>query len=214
MNNTEWFSIRAMTLPATWVALIFAFICVWFIMRIRFSKQWSSLYGDTIFTFVIVWKFSVIITDFSTVMKQPLALLYFNGGTMGFYLGILAVGFQLWRKQQRMPFDEKGLIAIAWSLILTQSCYQIFMLLLNSNALWQELVTLVVVLSMTPVVLWKVSETILWKQQMFVLFTLVFAFMSTLQPLGILQTAMITNVLFLVLWLILLKNIDVMEENE
>lgn len=60
---------------------------VWLILRVQFSEKWAGVYGDAVFTFIVVWKFSIIVTDFKAVIAQPFSLLYFNGGTMGVLLG-------------------------------------------------------------------------------------------------------------------------------
>ena len=83
--NTEWYSIRALTLPATAIALLVTFFIVWLILRLQFSKKWSDVYSDAVFTFIIVWKLSLLVTDFKAVVTYPISLLYFNGGTIGVY---------------------------------------------------------------------------------------------------------------------------------
>ncbi|MEK5334299.1 hypothetical protein [Lysinibacillus sp. FSL W8-0992] len=195
MINTEWFSIRALTLPATAVALLAAFIIVWLVLRIQFPKIWSGVYGDTIFTFILVWKFSVVITDFQSVLSQPLTLLYFNGGTVGVLLGIVALIFQLWWKRQQLQFDSEGVTASGWAIILTQSIYQWFVVLLNDNSLQSELITLVVLSILTIIILWKVTETTL----ALLVYTAVYVIVAVFQPNGFWQPAVGVSFLLLML---------------
>ena len=74
MINTNWYSIRALTLPATAIALLITFFIVWLILRLQFSKKWSEAYSDAAFTFILVWKFSLLVTDFKSVVAQPISL--------------------------------------------------------------------------------------------------------------------------------------------
>ncbi|MED3800285.1 hypothetical protein P4604_23240 [Lysinibacillus capsici] len=115
MINTEWYSIRTLTLPATAVALLITFFIVWLILRLQFSKKWSELYSDAIFTFIIVWKLSLLVTDFKTVVNNPITLLYFNGGTMGVLLGVIVASLQIWRKRQSLQLEEQEMIAGSWA---------------------------------------------------------------------------------------------------
>ncbi|POZ58003.1 hypothetical protein LYSIN_02787 [Lysinibacillus sphaericus] len=195
MINTEWFSIRALTLPATAIALLLAFFIVWLILRIQFPKIWSGVYGDAIFTYILVWKFSLIITDFQSVINQPLALLYFNGGTVGVLLGVAAILLQFWRKRQQLQFDNEGIMASGWAIMLTQSIYQWFVVLLNDNPLQSELITLVVLSVLTIFILWKVPTT---KTALY-LYTVGYSIVAALQPLGFWQPAVGVSFLLLLL---------------
>ncbi len=197
MNNTEWFSIRTLTLPAAAVALLVAFFIVWLVLRVQYSKKWSGVYGDAIFTFILVWKFSVIVTDFKAVIAQPFALLYFNGGTVGVFLGVLAVLLQLWWKQQKLQFDATGVIACSWALILTQSIYQWLMVLLNDNPANSEVITLVVLSALTIFILWKVTAI----NYALILYTIGLIMVTYFQPLGLWQTAVGVSIILLILGL-------------
>jgi len=197
VNNTEWFSIRTLTLPAAAVALLVAFFIVWLVLRVQYSKKWSGVYGDAIFTFILVWKFSVIVTDFKAVIAQPFALLYFNGGTVGVFLGVLAVLLQLWWKQQKLQFDATGVIACSWALILTQSIYQWLMVLLNDNPANSEVITLVVLSALTIFILWKVTAI----NYALILYTIGLIMVTYFQPLGLWQTAVGVSIILLILGL-------------
>ncbi|MFJ7950835.1 hypothetical protein ACIQZG_04815 [Lysinibacillus sp. NPDC096418] len=203
MINTEWFSIRALTLPATAIALLLAFIIVWFILRMQFSKQWAGLYGDAIFTFIIVWKFSVIVTDFSTIIKQPIGLIYFNGGTPGVYFGVVAVIVQFLWKKQKIQLDEEGVTAVIWSILLTQSFYQWLVVLLNDNPLKSEVVTLLVLSILTIFILWKKAV----RYYVLMIYTVVFVIVALFQPLGLWQTAVGVSMLLLVLGYIMIQQV-------
>ncbi|MGE7090218.1 hypothetical protein ACQKII_01905 [Lysinibacillus sp. NPDC048646] len=197
MVNTEWFSIRTLTLPATAIALLAAFFIVWLVLRMQFSKKWSGVYADAIFTFIIVWKFSLIITDFNAVLAQPFALVYFNGGTLGVYFGAITVLLQLLWKRQKLQFDAQGVSASVWAIILTQSIYQWFVVLLNDNSINSEVITLIVLSILTLFILWKITAPI----RAIIIYTVGYLIVATLQPQGLWQPAVGVSVLLLMLGL-------------
>ncbi|MGE7110247.1 hypothetical protein [Lysinibacillus sp. NPDC047702] len=195
MINTEWFSIRTLTLPATAVALLMAFVIVWLVLRMQFPKKWSGVYGDAILTFILVWKFSVIVTDTKTVMAQPFALLYFNGGTIGVFLAVIVVSFQLLWKKQKIQFDVTGASAYSWATILTQSIYQWLVVLLNDNPTNSEIITLTVLSALTILILWKISAI----NYALLIYTGGLIIVANFQPLGLWQPAVGISVIFLIM---------------
>ena len=201
--NTEWFSIRALTLPATAIALLFAFFIVWFILRMQFSKQWAGLYGDAIFTFIIVWKFSLIVTDFRSVIEQPIALIYFNGGTIGVYLGVIAVLVQFVWKKQKIQLDEEGVTAGIWAILLTQSIYQWLVVILNDNPVKSEVVTLMVLSILTIFILWKKTAI----KNVLLIYTVVLMIVAVFQPQGLWQTAVGVSMVLFVLGYIMIRQV-------
>ena len=201
--NTEWFSIRALTLPATAIALLLAFFIVWFILRMQFSKQWAGLYGDAIFTFIIVWKFSLIVTDFRSVIEQPIALIYFNGGTIGVYLGVIAVLVQFVWKKQNIQLDEEGVTAGIWAILLTQSSYQWLVVILNDNPVKSEVVTLMVLSILTIFILWKKTAI----KNVLLIYTVVLMIVAVFQPQGLWQTAVGVSMLLFVLGYIMIRQV-------
>lgn len=197
MINTEWYSIRTLTLPATAVALLITFFIVWLILRLQFSEKWSELYSDAIFTFIIVWKLSLLVTDFKTVVNNPITLLYFNGGTMGVLLGVIVASLQILRKRQSIQLEEQEMVAGSWAIILTQSIYQMLAVLLNDNNTSSEVITLAVLSVVTLVILWRLVAV----KQALILYTISYLIVAILQPLGIGQTAVGVSVILLCLGL-------------
>ncbi|KOP63782.1 hypothetical protein AMS59_23870 [Lysinibacillus sp. FJAT-14745] len=195
MINTEWFSIRTLTLPATAVALLVAFFIVWLVLRVQFPKNWAGVYGDAVFTFIVVWKFSIIVTDFKAVIAQPFALLYFNGGTIGVFLGVLAASLQLLLKRQKIQFDATGIAACGWAIILTQSIYQWLVVLLNDNQTNSEMITLLVLSTLTVLILWKITAI----NRALFLYTIGLMIVALFQPHGLWQLAVGVSVILLIL---------------
>lgn len=192
MNITAIYTIGKLSFPSTWLAVLLAMLVTGIILYVQFSKAMASLYSDVAAIFILVWKFSVVLTDFSTVKQQPLALLYFNGGKLGVILGVLAVLIQLWRKRAQFDF-----MAFAWAIALTQAGFQIGMVLLNDNLRSIEVLTLVV---MSIAVVWVVRATTEASIKAFVSLHLLVAL---IQPVGLLQqlsfwvTAVFVGTLFL-----------------
>ncbi|WP_433595894.1 hypothetical protein [Lysinibacillus xylanilyticus] len=199
MNNTEWYSIRALTLPATAVALLVAFFIVWLVLRVQFPKKWAGVYGDAVFTFIVVWKFSIIVTDFKAVIAQPFALLYFNGGTIGVFLGVMAVSLQLWWKRQKIQFDASGIAAYSWAIILTQSIYQWLVVLLNDNQTTSEVITLLVLSTLTVFILWRITTI----NRALILYTIGLIIVALFQPHGLWQPTVGVSVILLILGIVI-----------
>jgi len=195
VNNTEWFSIRTLTLPATAVALLATFFVVWLVLRVQFPKKWSEVYGDAVFTFILVWKFSIIVTDFKAVIAQPFTLLYFNGGTIGVILGVMVASLQLWWKRKKLQFDATGVVACSWAIILTQSIYQWFVVLLNDNQIKSEVITLSVLSILTILILWKLTAI----NRALFLYTIGLIIVAFFQPHGLWQPAVWVSVVLLIL---------------
>ncbi|MFJ7981878.1 hypothetical protein ACIQ1D_16505 [Lysinibacillus xylanilyticus] len=199
MNNTEWYSIRALTLPATAVALLVAFFIVWLVLRVQFPKKWAGVYGDAVFTFIVVWKLSLIVTDFKAVIAQPFALLYFNGGTIGVFLGVMAVSLQLWWKRQKIQFDASGIAAYSWAIILTQSIYQWLVVLLNDNQTTSEVITLLVLSTLTVFILWRITTI----NRALILYTIGLIIVALFQPHGLWQPAVSVSVILFILGIVI-----------
>lgn len=85
-----WYSIGSFTFPASWAAILFSFF-VTFLFLYFWHKRLSDWYSNAIFYFLIVWKLSIIIVDFQTVIQYPMTILYFNGGVAGYWIGLVVV---------------------------------------------------------------------------------------------------------------------------
>lgn len=199
MINTNWYSIRALTLPATAIALLITFFIVWLILRLQFSKKWSEAYSDAAFTFILVWKFSLLVTDFKSVVAQPISLLYFNGGTVGVFLGVIAASLQVWRKRRQLSLQGHHIMAYRWAIILTQSIYQWLVVLFNDNSTTSEVTTLMVLSVLTIYILWKMQGV----KRGLILYTAGVIIVAFFQPLGIEQTAVGMSLLLLCLGIVL-----------
>ncbi len=106
--NQEWYNIGAFTFPASWAAIIFSFVITYLFLYI-WNKKKSDWYSNVIFYFILVWKLSVIIVDFPTAVAHPITILYFHGGSIGYWLGIGAALLYTFMKKEPPYF-----VVIAW----------------------------------------------------------------------------------------------------
>ncbi|MBN8193929.1 hypothetical protein JI667_17405 [Bacillus sp. NTK074B] len=93
-----WYSIGSFTFPSSWGAILASFFLTYLFLYFwnRTSSDW---YSNAVFYFLITWKLSVIVVDFQTVITHPLTILYFHGGRMGYWLGILTALLYLFLKR-------------------------------------------------------------------------------------------------------------------
>lgn len=99
MIAAEWYKIFSLTVPSTWINFILAAVLT------GPGKETSSQFYDLFFIFLFVWKFSVLFTDFSNIIKHPWMLLYFSGEKTGVYIGgISVILYSLYRHLQQEPF--------------------------------------------------------------------------------------------------------------
>ncbi|WP_421381404.1 hypothetical protein ACOJQI_20020 [Bacillus salacetis] len=108
----KWYSIGAFSFPSAWGALIAAFIITGLFLRLYYGKNQNEWFGNSVFWFLVTWKFSVILFDFSGVISQPLSILYFNGGSRGFWLGVAVSLIYIYFK------GEKKRLISAWFLVI------------------------------------------------------------------------------------------------
>ncbi|WP_397537267.1 hypothetical protein [Rummeliibacillus pycnus] len=193
MQVTEWYSIRALTMSSSWVALFISFVLMGLLLWILYSKEIASIFSDVALQLILIWKFSVIVTDFSMVIKHPLTILYFNGGMIGFVLGILFICIKLWYKLRQSSFKVEYLQAVFVTSILCSSMYQILMTFLNDAALWQRVLTITSFTCWIMLALWKRKADFTWHKQLLLLFLCTHAFVATLQPLGIWQLSVLVT---------------------
>ncbi|MGM9965863.1 hypothetical protein CW357_03475 [Rummeliibacillus sp. TYF005] len=198
MEITEWYTIKALSLPSSWIAFLSSMLIVGLLLWKVYRKEVASIYADAVLTLILVWKFSVIVTDFSIVIKHPLTILYFNGGMIGFVIGMLFMLATLWKKLRSRGILEEDLQALFLSSILCQSFYQIMMAILNDAFLWQKGLTIISFSCWIVIAFWKRNEGIIWHRQLLILFFFSHMLIASLQPLGIWQLSVLVTLLFII----------------
>jgi hypothetical protein len=195
---TDWFIIKSSTIPSSWVAVLLAILLTGIIVWRKFGKETEDWFSDAAILFLLVWKFSVVITDFEMIIDSPLSILYFNGGSVGVFLGLsIALSKLLWQFKRGL-WQENELVAMLFSLVMLQSLYQIIMVLLNEAAPWQKIVTVVLFVLLATLTWLKITSSTTWQFQIIVLFLLTHIFVALIQPQGMLQTPLFVTGMFVV----------------
>ncbi|MFE6166352.1 hypothetical protein ACFVP8_00610 [Viridibacillus arvi] len=196
MPVTEWYTIRGVTLPTSWVSVLIAFTLVGIILWWRYGKKEASVYADHAIFFILVWKFSVIVTDLSLVIKQPLIILFFNDGTVGFYIAIVATCISIFRQLKKNAFAASQLRTLTIAIIITQSLYQIAMALQNEGLAWQRWLTVIAFFIWLLIVIKNGLNQDIWRKQLIILFSLSHIFIALLQPGGFWEKSLMATFIF------------------
>ncbi|MCJ8007645.1 hypothetical protein ACFFF5_15855 [Lederbergia wuyishanensis] len=86
----SWYTIGTLSFPASWVSILLAFFLTGLFLSLRKRKDTANWYGNVVFIFILTWKLSVILFQFKMILSNPLAILYFNGGIKGLWIGVAA----------------------------------------------------------------------------------------------------------------------------
>lgn len=198
MPVTEWFIIKSLTIPSSWVAVLLAILITGIIVWRKFGKETEDWFSDAAILFLLVWKFSVVITDFEMIIDSPLSILYFNGGSVGLFLGLSAALIKLLWKFKGKNWPASELVALLFSMVMLQSLYQLFMVILNESVLWVKIVTIVLFAGLATLTWLKIAGSHTWQIQLSVLFLVTHIFVALIQPQGILQTPLFVTSLFVI----------------
>ncbi|PUB17865.1 hypothetical protein [Paenisporosarcina sp. OV554] len=198
MPVTDWFIIRTLTIPSSWVAVLLAILLTGIIVWRKFGKETEDWFSGAAILFLLVWKFSVVITDFEMIIDSPFSILYFNGGSVGVILGLSIALSKLLLQFKRENWQEFELVAMLFSMVMLQSLYQIIMVLLNEASPWQKIVTVVLFVLLATLTWLKITSSTTWQFQLIVLFLLTHIFVALIQPQGVLQTPLIVTGIFVV----------------
>ncbi len=203
MVVTKLFQVGQITVLSSWIALIVGFIAAYAAVRIRFGKQSADVLLDAIFYFVLVWKLSVLITDFKIVIKWPLSILYFHGGRVGFYLGLVAAGFAVFRAVRKKHLQSKAQLGLFFGVVVIQVVYQVLMVLVNDNPFAAELMT-VMLFAAFMLFIWLVIKNPDYSSvQLALLFMAMHAFVAAFQPAGLVGTSVVATWLLSLFFILL-----------
>ncbi|WP_147534031.1 peroxiredoxin family protein [Bacillus marasmi] len=139
----EYIQIGSISILQKWVFLAAAFLIGLLIIKLWLKKTQTRQLHNNIFTLVtdslfwgfITWKLSLIVFEPSIVLKSPLSILYFTGGTKGLILAIILAltFFFIKAKLQSVPKKLAIQTVIMFILILTISYQLITLLFINNN---------------------------------------------------------------------------------
>ena len=108
----KWYSIGAFTFPSSWGAIVIAFLVTGIFLKLYYGSKKDEWFGNSVFCFILTWKFSYILFNFPAFIKQPLSVIYFQGGRMGFWLGTAAALLYIFYRGKR----EK--VILSWVLLV------------------------------------------------------------------------------------------------
>ncbi|ARK25547.1 hypothetical protein SporoP37_13355 [Sporosarcina sp. P37] len=193
MPVTQYYPIGSITMPSSWIAVAAGFIVTYLFIRLCFGKIYSERIGNIFFYVVMTWKLSVILTDFSMVIRHPLSLLYFHGGTFGWILG-LTVAALLTLKQ---AYQEKWKRIDQWTLLLAlitwQVIYQTMMAVLNQGSLAVKSGTVILFLGVLVLAVWSERKAVNTVSELSVIFIALHLLVSSFQPGPLVHNALITT---------------------
>ena len=193
MPVTNYYHIASVTIPSTWIALIVACVAAYIGIRMKFGKSYAERFGDAVFYVIIIWKLSVIITQFDTVIHAPISIVYFNGGFVGFCLGLAFVAFRTVMDVRKEKLDGKGLVVLFTGAVVALALFQVMMAVLNNGGSFVKIITIVVFLAVAIVVWISAMKD---GEQFVQLSWLVMAahtFVAAVQPKGVFQPAHIVT---------------------
>lgn len=190
MFVTKYFLIGKVSIASSWVALIFSFILAYSVVRWKYGKSSADLLSDAIFYFIIVWKLSVVLTDFKTVIQFPLSIIYFHGGTTGVLLGIIAAAVKVFWEIKRKQLTNPQMMGLLLGTVWILSMYQVFIVLVNEGPVLIRFMTGIVFSVFGLVILLFIKQFEKLPYQLMMLMVVLHLFMSALQPAGLIQTPM------------------------
>lgn len=195
MPVTNYFLIGNTTVPSSWIALIIAFAIAYGVIRFKFEKHVASQLADYLFYFIIVWKLSVVLTNFKTVIHSPLSIIYFHGGRVGIFLGLIVVGCKIYVDMKKKRLYKEDLLPLFVGSVIIQAAYQIIMVLLNESTWLIQFIT-IVIFGIFSIFIWFVSKrTGISLSQLAFLFAALHLFVGSFQPAGIFGTSVIATII-------------------
>lgn len=199
MLVTNYFTIGSLSVPSSWISLIAAFVVAYSAVRVRYGKKHAETLSDVFFYLIIVWKLSVVLTDFSSVIRSPLSLIYFDGGVVGFYLGLAFIAGKVLLNRKKGRLTAEGIQVLLTGAIVVQAVFQVMMVLLNEGQLVVQVVT-VVGFTLFALFYWIIGDgTVLFIG----LFMAVHIFVAVWQPAGFVGTPFITTLLIGLFFIVL-----------
>lgn len=186
----KWYSIASLSFPASWAAIAIAALLSFIYLTIRKEKEAADLVSNAFFIFVLAWKLSVILFHFQMTLKNPLTILYFNGGIKGYWIAIVASLLYLANKINRSHKVRNELFLDIW--IFTVLIYELAFFILNGEQLLIASGQIVVMILFYTLIRWK-SDQLKWHLQLLILFTAFQGFIYSLKG-QLLSVPMLTYV--------------------
>ena len=163
-------TIGSVSIQKHWVAIILAMLIIELILVIRKKKVESDIFSSAIIMFILFWKLSILVFQFPFIIKNPLSIVYFDGGIKGYYLAIAIVLIYTWFKVQKQAIIKiNSAIFLA---LLMFNFYEIIIHILLDGLFWVKAITLFVNLSFL-LLLFMFGRKEVWNTQLAILFPII-----------------------------------------
>lgn len=194
MQNNMWYTLLNISLPATSLAVIGAIFITMIMLWVMKHRNWIDSFLNYIFIFLIVWKFSYILTNWQQVRDYPLSALYFDGGTYGIIIAavVLFIYSVLRVRSQKDTIQQQSFYWLSM-----YSSTQFLYAVLNDGPLW--LIVLMVVFNLAVLILMLSQRSLKQIDQFALRMTLIYLlFTIIVEPLGFQQSKVWLIVAFIV----------------
>lgn len=214
MDVTNYFLIGKVTIPSSWIAVLVGFFFAYFAIRFKYKKQIAEIVLDGFFYFILTWKFSVIFTQFTTVIKAPITILYFNGGKTGIILGLAIAFLHVYRAAKKANIEAAERVAIFISVVIALTGYQVMMALLNSGSLLAKGITIVSFLLFAMFTWLTAHKNMEAPKQLAILLLAVHFFVAAFQPNGVMHISIVATILISSLFVIWMSKLQTQMEEK
>ncbi|MBS4208361.1 hypothetical protein [Bacillus sp. FJAT-50079] len=160
-----WLSFGSLTLPTAWLAIIIASLLTTGMLFLLKRKKEADYYSNAILLFILTWKLSVIIFQWSFVVANPMTIIYFDGGIKGYWLGIIVACTYLFVTIRR----QMDWATIFQAFLLTMVIYELTIKIVEEISITMKLIFLLVNGSFAIATMLKGREDS-WRSQLIILF--------------------------------------------
>lgn len=101
----QYFTVGSINIPYEWLA----FFCAYFIQSWRLRKDVTKgdlFFENVLWRYIVIWKLSYVLFEWSDFIQAPLSLLYFDGGWKGHLLALVLSMLVLWPKREEMQLSH------------------------------------------------------------------------------------------------------------
>lgn len=109
------------------------------------QKKIFDILSNSIFIGFVSWKASLLLLEPQLIIKSPLSLLYFTGGSKGLLIAIIITISYVFFKLKKLDLSDHQIIHIAlfFSLAVVGGYHIIFAILLNNDTIYHLLIGIV-----------------------------------------------------------------------
>ncbi|XJZ28905.1 hypothetical protein ACF5W4_09010 [Bacillota bacterium Lsc_1132] len=141
----DYVSFGSITIPTKWLLLAAALLLSYFILKLHKNPSFSSNVFDgisnSLFIGLAVLKLSLMLIEPGLVIKNPLSLLYFTGGDLGYWLAVASAGaYFFWETNKKgVPRGER-IVACFYYVLYAYSIFHFAALFFKPG--WEHILSL------------------------------------------------------------------------